>query len=168
MPALQGDPSALAERTVLVRASLGDGITEKLANLVSELADQGACVAVISGFGDPAGDVNPALSLSRFAEPLASATGKPVTFIGESVGTGAEAGLARVPFGEIALLENLRFHPDESRRAKVFAVRLSVLADFYVDAGDAPLRENGWQDALRLLLPEPAITGNHQSAEEDA
>lgn len=159
---------AMADSTVLVRANFADGVTPGLARIVTGLADQGARVAIISGFGDPGGDVNPALSLSRFAEPFAEATGKPVTFIAESVGTHAEAWLARVPFGEIALMENLRFHPDESRKAKVFAVCLSILADCYVDVGKLPLPQNGWQVALRLLLPKPRIAGKRHPIQEDA
>ncbi len=168
MDAAFAGPVPLAEKTVLVRANFCRGVTVRLAGVVRDLADRGARVAVVAGLGDPAGDINPALSLSRFAEPLARATGKSVTFISESVGTGAEAKLARVPFGEAALLENLRFHRDENRRTKVFAVRLSVLADFYVDAGETPPPENGWQGALRLLLPEPEFAERNQPTDEDA
>jgi phosphoglycerate kinase len=168
MDGTAADPFELAEKTVLVRANFCRGVTVRLAGTVRDIAERGARVAVVAGLGDPEGDVNPALSLLRFVEPLARATGKRTTFISESVGTGAEAKLARVPFGEVALLENLRFHRDESRKTKVFAVRLSVLADFYIDAGESRPPENGWQDALRLLLPEPGGTATNQPIDEDA
>jgi phosphoglycerate kinase len=163
-----GELAGVAGQTVLVRASFDEGIAPEFAPRVRELADQGARVAIIAGLGNPAGDVNPALSLGRFSGPLSQVTGRPVTFIPESVGIGAEASLAQVPFGEIALLENLRFHPDESRQARVFAVRLSVLGDFYIDAGNVPAKGNGWQSALRLLLPEPCISENHFKIDEEA
>jgi 3-phosphoglycerate kinase len=45
-----------------------------------------------------------------------------------------------VPFGAIALMENLRFHPDAQRRSRtVFAMRLSVLGDYFVVPADPPL-----------------------------
>jgi phosphoglycerate kinase len=168
MESLGGIQADVAGSTVLVRASLENEITAKLVRITRNLAGSGARVAVISGLGNPAGDVNPALSLSRFAEPLARATGVPVTFVPESVGIGAEASLARVPFGEIALLENLRFHPDESRQARTFAIRLSILADFYIDAGNRPVNEKGWQAALRNLLREPAKINSNALIDEEA
>ena len=149
-------------RTVLVRASFENGVSASLATLAGTLARSGAKVAVIAGFGDPSDDINPALSLRRFVEPLAAATGVPVAFIAESVGCGAEAGLDKVGFGHIALLENLRFHSSRHRDARSFALKLSVLGDFFVDAG-SPLNTpsagtNGWQNHLRVLLPAPDLS----------
>lgn len=158
----------LAGKTVLVRASFDDAVSARLATLLADLADRGARVAVIAGLGNPAGDINPALSLGQFVEPLAKATGKPVTFIGESVGTGAEGRLAQVDYGAIALLENLRFNPDERRQASIFAMRLSVLGDFYIDAGNPPANPNGWQETLKTLLPEPFTAQYEHRPEQEA
>ncbi|MBZ0164470.1 MAG: phosphoglycerate kinase [Notoacmeibacter sp.] len=158
----------LAGKTVLVRTSFDDAVSDRLATLLAGLADRGARVAVIAGLGNPAGDINPALSLAQFVAPLAAATGKPVTFIGESVGTGAEARLAQVDYGAIALLENLRFNTDERRQASIFAMRLSVLGDFYIDAGDPPTSPNGWQETLKTLLPEPFTAQYEHRTEQEA
>ncbi len=79
-----------------------------------------------------------------------------------------KASLAQVPFGEIALMENLRFHSDERRREQVFAMRLSVLGDYFIDAGDPPLNAEGWQAALKKILPEPDLSAPPQKSREEA
>lgn len=148
----------VAGRVVLVRASFEDGVSPKLAGLAGALARAGAKVAVIAGFGDPSNDINPALSLRRFVEPLSAKSGMPVAFITESVGGGAEAGLDQAGFGGIALLENLRFHSSRHRDARSFALKLSVLGDFFIDAGAPPLSADGWQKHLGALLPAPDLS----------
>lgn len=167
MPGARDSGEKLADRTVLVRASFGDGVTSDLGGLLARLAGAGARVAVIAGLGDPSDDVNPALSLARFVEPLSEAAGRPVTFIGESIGPGAEAGLDRVAFGEIALLENLRFHRARRHHARSFALRLSVLGDCFIDAGQAPLSADGWQSHLASLLPGPEGRQQPNAIEEE-
>ena len=149
----------IAGRTVLVRASFENGISPRLATLAATLSRAGAKVAVIAGFGDPSNDINPALSIRRFAEPLAALVGLPVVFVAESVGGGAEAGLDGVGFGRVALLENLRFHSSRHRDARSFALKLSVLGDFFLDAGAPPLSSDGWQTHLKALLPAPEMSG---------
>lgn len=159
---------SLAGRTVLIRADLENGIKPALGALVARFTQAGARVAVIAGHGDPAGDINPALSLERFAEPLARAAGCPVAFIGQSVGAGGESGLDRVGFGEAALMENLRFHPSRQRNARAFALRLSVLGDYFVDTGAPPPSGDGWQAHLRGLLPKPAFARAIPQTREEA
>ncbi|GAB4351678.1 MAG: hypothetical protein Kow0026_08830 [Oricola sp.] len=158
----------VAGRTAIVRISLDGGISHTAVPLITTLADAGARVVVVAGLGNPAGDINPALSLRPFAPMLEEMTGKPVTFIDESVGTGAEAKLAGVPYGEIALMENLRFHSDERRAETVFAMRLSVLGEYFVDAGDPPLNQHGWQAALKRILPEPDFSAIATITREEA
>lgn len=145
----------IAGKTAIIRVSLDGGISHTAIPLINRLADAGARVVVVAGLGNPAGDINPTLSLRPLTAMLEEMTGKKVTFVAESVGSGAEAGLALVPFGEIALMENLRFHSDERRREKVFAMRLSVLGDYFIDAGDPPNNKQGWQAQLKKILPEP-------------
>lgn len=155
----------LAGRTVLVRTSFSSGMDPDLIETVRRLADAGARIAVIAGRGDPVGEFNPALSLRAFAEPLARAVGRPVHFIAESVGIGAEAGLAAVAPGEIALMENLRFNSDARRAARSFALRLSALADYFVVTGPLPQVPANWIPDLQALLPEPPLTPHHLERE---
>jgi phosphoglycerate kinase len=155
-------------KTAIIRISLDGGISHTAVPLINRLADAGARVVVVAGLGNPAGDINPALSLRPFTSTLQEMTGKPITFVNESLGTGAEGKLAQVPFGEIALMENLRFHSDERRREQVFAMRLSVLGDYFIDAGDPPLNAEGWQAALKKILPEPDLSAPPQKSREEA
>ena len=157
----------MPDTTVLVRATFEHGVTAGLAALVGGLADAGARVAVIAGFGDPSNDINPAFSLARFVEPLSRMAGTPVTFVGESVGGGAESGLDRVSFGEIALLENLRFHSSRQQNARTFALKLSVLGDYFLDAGAPPAIADGWQSWLSALLPKPVPPQTENEIKEE-
>lgn len=160
---MRPDPAnsgSLSDRTVLVRASFSDGIDPALTETIRRLAEAGTRIAVIAGHGDPVGEFNPALSLRVFADPLARAVGRPVRFIAESVGIGAEAGLAVLAPGEIALMENLRFNSDARRAARSFAMRLSVLADYFVVTGPLPQVPANWIAELQALLPEPPLAPN--------
>lgn len=156
---------SLSGKTVLVRASFTAGIDPALTVTIQRLAEAGARIAVIAGHGDPVGEFNPALSLRIFAEPLARAVGRPVHFIAESVGIGAEAGLAALAPGEVALMENLRFNSDARRAARSFAMRLSALADYFVVTGPLPQVPANWIAELQALLPEPPLSPHHLERE---
>jgi hypothetical protein len=76
-----------------------------------------------SGRGDrridnPGGDVNPDAVAAPWFTPLAGDDRLPVHFVGDCVGPVAESGLAATPIGAIALMENLRFHPEAQRRSR--------------------------------------------------
>ena len=155
--------SPLEGKTVLVRVDPETGINDAVGAELVALAREGARVAVVGGYGDPQGDVNPALSLRQFIDALEEVTGMPVLFVPECVGAGAEAGLARAPFGAIVLMENLRFHPDLQRQGRAFAMRLSALGDYFAVPGGIPATDPGWIRALTELLPSPE-TDLRQSA----
>ncbi len=145
----------LEGQTVLVRSDLSQGLDERFAAYLRDLAERGARVAVIAGYDNPGGDVNPTLSLRHLVQPLQSLTGMPVHFVGDCVGPIAESGLAATPAGAIALLENLRFHPEAQRRSRTFAIRLSALGDFFAVPGGIPETASVWIRELAKLLPEP-------------
>ncbi|MDP3897727.1 MAG: phosphoglycerate kinase [Mesorhizobium sp.] len=147
--------TGMTGKTVLVRADFAEGVSRELARLVAALAKAGARVAIIAGFGAPSGDINPALSLLRFRTPLEAASRVKVTFVRDCVGPVAEAGLNAVPFGEAALMENLRFHPDSRRDSRNFAIRLSVLGDYFAVTGPVSKTPVGWLSALGAMLPAP-------------
>lgn len=142
-------------RTVLVRSDLSRGWTEGFAAHLNDLAKRGARIAVIAGYDNPAGDVNPVMSLRHLVQPLSEKAGLPVHFVGDCVGPVAEAGLAATPAGSIALLENVRFHPEAQRHSRTFAIRLSVLGDFFSVPGGMPEPAAVWIRELAKLLPEP-------------
>ncbi|HYC13494.1 MAG TPA: phosphoglycerate kinase, partial [Stellaceae bacterium] len=128
------DELAPAGKRVLVRADLnvpmkGGAVTdatriERLAPTLLDLAAKGAEVVVLSHFGRPNGKVDPAYSLKPLVAPLSRALGgKPVAFAEDCVGPVAERVVAALAPGEVALLENLRFHPEEEANDAGFARR---------------------------------------------
>ncbi len=72
-------------------------------------------------------------SLKPAAERLSKLLDKPVAFVADAVGEGAQAAVAALKDGEVALLENLRFHPGEAANDEGFARKLAALADVYVN-----------------------------------
>src|SRR5690242_16443602 len=130
-------------RRVLLRADLNvpvkDGkVTdatriERLAPTIRELAGKGARVIVMSHFGRPEKGPDPKLSLKPLVEPLAKAVGRPVAFAEDCVGAKAQSVVDRLKDGEIALLENTRFHAEEEKNDPGFAKQLATLGDIYVN-----------------------------------
>jgi phosphoglycerate kinase len=92
---------------------------ERLAPTIRELSQKGARVIVISHFDRPKGKVVPSMSLAPLAAALGQVLGgAKVAFAGDCVGAKAEAAVACLKNGEIALLENLRFHGAEGRTSR--------------------------------------------------
>ncbi|MGH6976113.1 MAG: phosphoglycerate kinase, partial [Stellaceae bacterium] len=161
-------------KRVLVRADLNvpvaDGkVTdatriERLAPTIRELADKGARVVVISHFGRPKGR-EPDLSLRPIVPTLAAALdGRKVVFADDCVGAPAQRAVEGLRNGDIALLENLRFHKGEEKNDPAFAKALAALADIYVDdAFSAAHRAHASTEAVARLLP--AYAGRLMQAE---
>jgi phosphoglycerate kinase len=97
------------------------------------LQEKGARIILAAHLGRPDGKREPSLSLRPVSEKLAELIGKPVQFVDECVGEKAEAAAKALKDGDILLLENVRFHAEEEENDPVFAARLSVLADAYVN-----------------------------------
>ncbi len=130
---------------------------ERLAPTIRELAQRGARVVVMSHFGRPKGKPDPAFSLRPLAAPLAKAIGRDVAFAEDCIGPAAERVVARLRPGEVALLENLRFHKEEEANDPGFARQLAALGDLYVnDAFSAAHRAHASTAALARLLPAAA------------
>ena len=171
------DDLDVAGKRVLLRADLNvpvkDGqVTdatriERLAPTIEALIRQGARVVVMSHFGRPKG-VDPSQSLRPLVEPLSRAIGgRPVHFAADCIGPEAERVVAALRPGEVALLENLRFHSGEEANDPVFAGQLALLGDAYVDdAFSAAHRAHASIAALAHLLP--AAAGKNMQAELEA
>jgi len=97
------------------------------------LLDQEAVVILMSHLGRPKGKVVPELSLSPVAAHLHTLLERPVAFAEDCVGPEVEALVARLHPGDVLLLENLRFHPEERANDPAFAAQLAALADVYVN-----------------------------------
>ena len=93
--------------------------------------EHGAGVILASHLGRPKGKVNPEMSLKPAAVRLEELLGRPVKMAPDCVGPEVEA-MKPVP-GEVLLLENLRFHPEEEKNDPAFAQKLAALCDVYVN-----------------------------------
>src|SRR5438270_8781991 len=96
------------------------------------LLDRDAKVILVSHLGRPKG-IDPKWTVKPVAERLAELLGRPVPLAPDSVGPEVEAAVAAMKPGDVLLLENLRFHPEEEKNDPAFARQLASLADLYVD-----------------------------------
>lgn len=115
----------------------------------------GARLILASHLGRPKGKPNPKMSLRPVAARLAELLGKPVIFATDCVGPEVEAQAAGLKDGEVMLLENLRFHPEEEKNDAEFSRRLAALAEVYVnDAfGSAHRAHASTEGITRYLSP---------------
>ena len=134
---------------------------------IAELSDRGAKVLVLAHFGRPKGVPNPEFSLVPLVAPLAAALGRPVRFIADCQGDEAAAAVAAMAPGEIALLENTRFHAGEETNDPALIAAIAALGDAYVnDAFSAAHRAHASTEGLAHVLP--AFAGRAMQAELEA
>jgi phosphoglycerate kinase len=100
---------------------------------IQYLLDRGGRLILASHLGRPKGKPNPKMSLKPAAVRLAQVLGKPVAFAVDCIGPDAEVAAKALKDGEVLLLENLRFHPEEEKNVPEFAQKLAGLAEVYVD-----------------------------------
>ncbi|KTT99214.1 phosphoglycerate kinase [Sphingomonas yabuuchiae] len=134
---------------------------------VTELADKGAIVLILAHFGRPKGQRNPEFSLAMLTQPYGDVLGRPVRFIDDVAGEAAEAAVATLNPGDIAILENTRFHAGEEKNDAELAAQIAKLGDLYVnDAFSAAHRAHVSTEGLARILP--AFAGRAMEAELDA
>lgn len=164
-------------KRVLVRADLNvpvrDGrITdltriERLSPTIRELSEKGARVIVCSHFDRPKGKRVPEMSLAPMAAALGEVLGRKVTFADDCIGEAAETVIAGLASGDVAVLENTRFHKGEEANDPEFAAALAKLADIFVnDAFSAAHRAHASTEGVAHLLPSCA--GRLMQAELEA
>jgi len=162
------DQLDVAGKRVLVRVDLNvpmqDGKVsdatriERLVPTIDALTKAGARVILLSHFGRPKGKPTPDASLRQLTAPLSAALGgRKIAFADDCIGPDAEKVVAGLEDGDVALLENLRFHPGEEINDPSFASALAKLGDLYVnDAFSAAHRAHASTEALAHLLPNAA------------
>jgi phosphoglycerate kinase len=124
---------------------------------ITALRAAGARVVLCSHLGRPKGERKPELSLRPVAERLSELISAPVAFADDCVGDAAEAAAARLGDGDVLLLENLRFHAEETKNDPAFAAALARLGDAYVDdAFGAAHRAHASTEGVARLLPAAA------------
>ncbi|MDE2665308.1 MAG: phosphoglycerate kinase [Acidobacteriota bacterium] len=94
---------------------------------------RGAKVLLASHLGRPRGRADPGLTLKPVAAALEAAIGRPVKMAGDCVGEAVERQSAELGPGQVLLLENLRFHPEEEANRESFCRGLARLCDCYVN-----------------------------------
>lgn len=106
---------------------------------IEYVLDAGASLVLMSHLGRPKGAAKPEFSLRPAAEKLAELLGKPVAFAPDCVGAEVKAMADALQAGDVLLLENLRFHPEEEGKTvtpeaqEAFAAALAELGDVYVN-----------------------------------
>jgi len=134
---------------------------------ILELADRGAIVLILAHFGRPKGERRPDMSLALVTQPLAAVLGREVRFVDDCVNEAAETAVAEMKPGEIALLENTRFHSGEEVNRPRLVEGMAKLGDMYVnDAFSAAHRAHASTEGLAHLLP--AFAGRSMQAELEA
>jgi phosphoglycerate kinase len=91
--------------------------------------ERGARLVLASHLGRPKGKPNPEFSLRPVAELLSDLLGRPVKFVNDCVGPEAESASLALKPGEVLLLENVRFHPEEEKNGEEFGKQLAKLCD---------------------------------------
>jgi len=171
------DQLDVAGKTVLLRLDvnvpLADGVVSDDTRIrrvmpgVKSLLERGAKVVVLTHFGRPKGQFVPALTVRPVAQSIAGILGQPVHVESDVIGPGGQRAVAALGNGELLMMENLRFYPEEEANDLEFAKRLAALGDLYVgDAFSCAHRAHASVDALPRLME--AAAGRSFAAELEA
>jgi len=125
---------------------------------IKYILDQGASLVLMSHLGRPKGGPDPEFSLKAAAEVLAGHLGIPVQMAPDCVGPDVEKMAKALQPGQVLMLENTRFHPEEEKNDLELAKKMAALADVYVnDAfGSAHRAHSSTEGVARFL---PAVAG---------
>jgi phosphoglycerate kinase len=121
------------------------------------LLDQGAALILCSHLGRPKGKIVPELKMDPVAARLSELLDRPVSKLDDCVGPEVETAVQAMQAGDIILLENTRFHPEEKKNDPEFARQLAALADVYVnDAFGSAHRAHASTEGVTHYLPAVA------------
>jgi len=124
---------------------------------IRRLLDRGAKVILASHLGRPKGKRVESMSLKPVAARLSELLGRQVTMLDDCIGPDVEKAVAAMKPGDVVLLENLRFHPEEEANDPEFAKKLASLADVYVnDAFGTVHRAHASTEGIAKYLPAVA------------
>ena len=122
---------------------------------IRKLIDGGAKIVLASHLGRPKGKRVESMSLSSVAVDLADKLSAPVLFLDDCIGADVGQAIDNLENGQVALLENLRFHPGETENDPSFARQLASHADLFVnDAFGTAHRAHASTFGVAELLPE--------------
>jgi phosphoglycerate kinase len=124
---------------------------------IENLTGKGARVILASHLGRPKGQFNEKYSLAPVAAKLSEIMGKPIPFAKDCIGEEVQKVVDGLKDGDVALLENLRFHAEEEKNESGFIQELAKLADVYVnDAFGTAHRAHASTAGIAALLPSAA------------
>ncbi len=127
---------------------------------IRRILDSGGSAVLMSHLGRPKGKRDMSFSLSPVADALEDELGRSVKFTDDCIGQEAEAAAGSLQPGDVLLLENLRFHPEEEADDPGFAEALARLGDLYVnDAFGTAHRAHASTHALAHSFPGKAAAG---------
>src|SRR6476469_8375968 len=136
---------------------------ERQAPTITEIADKGGKVILLSHFGRPKG-VDPSQSLKPVAAAVADIIKRPVAFADDCIGEKAARAVTAMKPGDILCLENTRFHQGEEKNDPAFVTAMAKLGDIWVnDAFSAAHRAHASTEGLGHKLP--AYAGRTMQAE---
>ena len=159
------DDMDLAGKTVLARVDINVPVDDaghvtdttridRIVPTVKDILDKGGKPVLMAHFGRPKGKVVPEMSLKVVVPALEKAFGVPVKFASDCIGGPAKVAVAELGAGEVLLLENTRFHAEETENDPGFAAALAALGDVYVnDAFSAAHRAHASTEGIARLLP---------------
>lgn len=165
------DLGDLSGKRVLVRADFNvpldgakitdDGRIRAALPTLTELHNEGAKVIVMAHLGRPKGQVVPELSLAPVAARLGELMGVNVILAHDTYGEDAQAKVAAMKDGDVVLLENVRFNPEETSKDEAvrheYAEKLAKLADVFVSDGFGVVhRAQGSDYDVATILPSAA------------
>jgi len=124
---------------------------------IKALQEQGVKLVICSHLGRPEGPNDKKLSLQPVAARLGEALDQEVLFAPDCIGAEVEKLAGRLKPGQVLLLENLRFHPEEEKNDPAFAEQLAKLADIFVQDGFGVVhRAHAGTEAITHCLPSVA------------
>lgn len=100
---------------------------------IKKILDDGGSVVLMSHLGRPKGGPEDTYSLRHIVSHLSSLLGREVLFVTDCIGDAVQQAAAGLQPGQVLLLENLRFHPEEEKGDAAFAQQLAALGDVYVN-----------------------------------
>ncbi|PKM80903.1 MAG: phosphoglycerate kinase, partial [Firmicutes bacterium HGW-Firmicutes-13] len=124
---------------------------------INYLVNKGAKIIIASHLGRPKGEVKEEFRLDPVARKLAEILERPVYKIDEVVGDEVKKAVEKLDNGEILMLENVRFHPGETKNDPELARQYAELADIYInDAFGTAHRAHASTEGAARLLPSAA------------
>jgi phosphoglycerate kinase len=165
------DLGDIADKRALVRVDINvpldgaivtdDTRIQAIVPTVRFLQEKGAKVILMAHLGRPKGEWNPEFTLAPVAKKLSEVLGEEVLFVSKPVGEGADAQLAGLEQGKVALLENIRYYKAEEAKDDdmTFANELAKMGDFYVNDAFGAAHRNHTSTAKLAKVLKPAVSG---------